>query len=148
MTVVWQTTSRVSERKIALASTLEEGWRGLVCWPRTATAADATRTRMTSTGLLSGRIVALFPEGAQNRHPARLHQLDLHAPVFAVADLVLRSVADDVLIAKLGADLGGDIRQFIHVVYRVLPPAGLLGDFAQQAGAGHFFRSASAGAVL
>ena len=97
------------------------------------TAAQSGRaTAIAQKSFIGRSIIAQSPERPQRRQAARLNQLHLHVPVLPVVLLVLRRIAQDVLVAQFDSDFGGDIRQFVQVLHRVLAPAGLLGDFGQQ----------------
>ena len=83
----------------------------------------------------------MSPEGAERTQPSRLNQFYLDLPVLSVVLLVLRRVSQDVLVPKFHTDFRRDVRQLVDVSDRILPPARLFGDFRQQPGSCHLFRS-------
>src|SRR5450755_427860 len=134
-TVACNTTSRVSTLITVVCPGVSAAHR-----PKAAKAHSADVRIL----LLSGSIVAQSPEGPKGRQPARLHQFNLDAPVLAIPILILRRVADDILIAQFNADLLGDVGELVEVFHGEVPAAGLFGDFAQQAGPAQFFRCTAA----
>src|SRR5437899_12627792 len=73
-----------------------------------------------------------------------LYELDLDAAVFAVASHVFRGIAEDILVAQLDSDFGGDIGEFVEIVDLILPSAGLFRDFGKKSRAGSLLRCAVA----
>src|SRR5271157_305486 len=141
-TVVLQITTRVSARKTGACS---GNGAGFACWPWSAQPVSRIAPAIPAANpLFIRRMIAHPPESPQQRHPGRLHQLDLHMAVFSVALLVGRGIAKHVLIPQLHSDFGGDIRQLIGVFDLVLAATGLVGHFAQQRGAVALLRGPAA----
>src|SRR5205085_8175818 len=104
-TVVWHTTSRVSDVKIAGAS--------FCCAQITAAVSRTAPTpiraaRVGGAGAfacqpnlfsLRRRIIPLLPEWLQDRHPTRLHQLHLHLSILPIPHPILRLISQHILIA-------------------------------------------------
>src|SRR3954453_18392358 len=102
-------------------------------WARARVVATRVIAKATdwSARLLLGCIVALFPERPEQRHAARLHQLDLDFAVLAVPRRILWRVAKDVLVAQFDTDFCGHVGKFVEVIHRVLTPSCLFGNFGQ-----------------
>src|SRR6266498_3115877 len=116
---------RVSERNTVPVSGSSLGGAGLGGWagccPRSAKAARTTIGKMQGrVRLLTRRIVPRSPDGPEMRQSFRLNQFHLHAPVLAVAILIQRRIAENILVAQLDSDFGGDVRQFVQILHGVL----------------------------
>src|SRR5919199_2928131 len=94
--------------------------------------------------LLSGRIITEPEESLQWREPSRLIQLHKYLSIFSVAFSVFRGVPENVLVAKLDANLSRDIGQFRHILNRIGAASRLLSQICQQPWSGSLFRSSSA----
>src|SRR5947209_4251958 len=105
-----------------------------------ATAAQTTNSRAGKIHrrALTGRCIVTKSEKCfQGWQPTRLHERHFDAPVLPVPVPVLGRVSDDILVSELYTNFSGNVRQLVQILDRKCAPAGLFGQFVQQAGAVH-----------
>src|SRR6476661_1088855 len=66
--------------------------------------------RLAANALLSRRIVPQSKISLERRQATRLIELHLYFPVLAIPFAILGRIAQDIFVAQLYADLGGDVR--------------------------------------
>src|SRR6185312_10299106 len=139
VTVTLSGTRRVSEEKTASPSS---GAEDLVCCADKTTGASSAAAiagkRKNFRSLLRRRIIAGSPECVQGRQSPRLYQFDIDLSILAVANLVSRAIAENILITKLDSDLGRHIWQLIQIFHHKMPAPGALGKIRQQPRPGEF----------
>ncbi len=79
--------------------------------------------------LLVGGVVSGLGINVERRQTLGRGQLNLDFSPSAIVPGVARFVSQDILIAQLQSNLGGDIRQFIQTRHREDASAGKLCDF-------------------
>src|SRR5271168_2478749 len=98
--------------------------------PRQKISAAAIGTKRSL--LLQRSIVSGTSMNGQRRQPRWSNQLYFQFTPLPVTLLIRRPVTEDIFIAKLGADLGGDVRHVGDVVDAEKPAAGFIADVVEQ----------------
>src|SRR5579872_6714943 len=100
-TVTGRTTKRVSARNVGVSSEAVDGF-----------CAKAMKGIMAANNqeLLCRRIITKAEERFKRRQTSRLDQFDIHMPIFAVPLLILWSVVQHILVAKLYTNFSRYVR--------------------------------------
>src|SRR5271170_1975677 len=97
------------------------------------------RKNLRSEVLMARRVVSVLGIDGERRKSLWRAELDFNFSPLPIVGVIAWAVSNDILIAQLHADFGGNVRQVLQAADRESAAAGQQRHFRQQAGAFFFF---------